>query len=108
MAQKIRALHSTVVIKRDEAPKPMSAAGIILPSTDKETPNTGVVVAVGPGSWRDGRHIQCSVTIGDRVVLGQYTGNTVKINGEPFMMVTDGEIFAVLSEKEEIAVEDGA
>lgn len=96
MAQHLRALHSTVVVKRDEAAKPVSKAGIILPTTDKEAPNTGVVVAVGPGSWRDNKHIQCSVRVGDRVVLGQYTGNTVKVNGESFMMVTDGEIFAVL------------
>ena len=45
---KFRPLHDRVVVKRIDAEE-KTAGGIIIPDTAKEKPQTGEVVAVGPG-----------------------------------------------------------
>ena len=35
------------------------------------------------------------VKVGDKVIFGQYSGNTMKIDGEELMMLTESEIFGV-------------
>lgn len=93
---KIQPLHDRVVIRRKEE-ETTTASGIVLPGSAAEKPNQGEVVAVGQGRLLNNGEIHpMSVKVGDRVLFGQYASNTVKLNGEELLIMSESEIFAVL------------
>jgi chaperonin GroES len=93
----IRPLHDRVVIRRQEE-ETTTASGIVLPGSATEKPNQGEIVAVGEGRVLNSGEVQAmSVKVGDKVLFGQYAGNnTVKIDGEELLIMSESEIFAVL------------
>lgn len=94
---KIRPLHDRVVVKRLEE-ETLSAGGIVLPDGAAEKPSQGEVVAVGPGKPLDNGEVRKpDLKAGDRVLFGQYGGSTVKIDGEELLILTESEIFGVVS-----------
>ncbi|KEQ19158.1 co-chaperone GroES [Endozoicomonas numazuensis] len=96
---KIRPLRDRVVVRREEE-ETTSAGGIVLPGSATEKPNQGVVVAIGDGVFLDnGEKRPVSVSVGDRVIFGKYAGSdTVKIDGEELIIVSESEIYAVLED----------
>mgnify|MGYP005734776341 CR=1 FL=1 len=93
---KIRPLQDRVVVKRQDE-ETTSSGGIVLPGSATEKPQQGEVVAVGPGKKsEDGKVSPIDLKIGDRVVFGQYGGNTVKIDGEEFLIMNESEIYGVV------------
>ncbi len=72
--------------------------GIIIPETiDKEKPEQGVVIAVGPGKLGDdNKIIPVSVKVGDRVMFSKYGFDEVKVNGIEYYIVSENNILAVL------------
>ncbi len=93
---KFRPLLDRVLLKRVEEDKKTSG-GIIIPDTAKEKPSQGQVVAVGPGGRdEDGKVIQMSVKVGDRVLFAKWSGTEVKVDGEDFLIVKESEILGVI------------
>lgn len=94
----IRPLHDRVVVRRLEE-ETMSAGGIVLPDTASEKPSQGEVMAVGPGKTLDNGEVQApDVNVGDKVIFGQYGGNTVKLEGEELLILAESEIFGVIED----------
>lgn len=92
----IRPLHDRVVIRRVEE-ETTTAAGIVLPGSATEKPSEGEVVAVGNGRVSENGDVRpLDVNVGDRVLFGQYAGQTVKVDGEELLVVTESEIFGVI------------
>ena len=92
----IRPLHDRVVVRRTEE-ETKSAGGIVVPDSAAEKPSQGEVLAVGPGKKLDDGSIQAmDVKKGDKVLFGQYSGNTVKLDGEELMIMNESEIFGVV------------
>ena len=92
----IRPLHDRVVVRRLEEDT-MSAGGIVLPDSASEKPSQGEILAVGPGKLLDsGDRTTPDVSVGDKIIFGQYAGNTVKIDGEELLVLSETEIFGVL------------
>lgn len=92
----LRPLYDNVVVKRKEE-EAVSAGGIVLPGSAQEKPNQGEVVAVGEGKLLENGDIRAlQVKIGDTVVFGQYSGNTIKVDGDELMIMRENEIFAVV------------
>ena len=93
---KIRPLNDRIVVRRKEEEE-KTAGGILLPGSAKEKPNQGEVVAVGPGKLLDNGEVRAlSLNVGDNVLFGQYSGNTVKVDGQELIILTEGEIFGVI------------
>ena len=93
---KIRPLQDRVVVKRQDE-ETTSAGGIVLPGSATEKPQQGEVVAVGPGKKsEDGKVSPVDLKVGDHVVFGQYGGNTVKIDGEEYLIMNENEIYGVV------------
>ncbi|NMT64762.1 co-chaperone GroES [Marinobacter orientalis] len=93
---KIRPLHDRVVVRRKEEEE-KTAGGIVLPGNAKEKPSQGEVVAVGNGRILDnGETRALAVKVGDIVVFGQYAGNTVKLDTEELLIMSENDIFGVL------------
>ncbi len=93
---KIRPLHDRVVVRRLEE-ETKTAGGIVLPDSATEKPSRGEVLAVGPGKSLDSGEVRaCTVKAGDKVLFGQYAGNTVKIDGEELLILSESELFGIL------------
>ena len=93
---KIRPLYDRVVVRRSEEEQ-TSAGGIVLPGSAKEKPNQGEVLAVGEGKLLENGELRpVGVSVGDRVIFGQYAGNTVKVDGEELIILGESEIFGIV------------
>ena len=93
----IRPLHDRVIIKRLESER-TTASGIVIPDNAAEKPDQGEVVAVGPGRRDEaGKLIKMGVKVGDRVLFGKYSGQSVKIDGEEFLVMREEDIMGVLA-----------
>ncbi|TCJ12851.1 co-chaperone GroES [Parasulfuritortus cantonensis] len=93
---KIRPLHDRVIVKRMEEER-KTASGIVIPDTATEKPDQGEVVAVGPGKRDDsGKLVAMDVKVGDRVLFGKYSGQTVKVDGEELLVMREEDIMGVV------------
>ncbi len=92
---KLKPLGDRVIIKQDEA-ETTTASGLFLAGDTKEKPQTGTVVAVGPGKLnKDGEHMPMPVEKGDRVVYSKYGGNEITCDDEDVLIVRADDIYAV-------------
>lgn len=87
-----------VLVQRIQPPT-KSVGGVFLPESSVPRLNQGMVLAVGPGRrGKDGEVIPMSVKEGDKVLLPEYGGNTVKIDQEELVIYRDEDLLAVLKE----------
>ncbi len=94
----IRPLRDRIIVKRVEAQR-TTASGIVIPDTAAEKPEQGEVIAVGPGRLDDkGKRITPEVKVGDRILFGKYSGQTVKVEGEELLVMREEDVMAVLAE----------
>lgn len=92
---KLKPLADRVIIKMVEAEE-TTKSGIILTGAAKEKPEVAEVVAVGPGGMVDGKEVVMTVKAGDKVITSKYSGTQVKVDGEEFTIVKQGDILAVV------------
>ena len=91
---KVRPLDDRVVIEPKEAEE-RTAGGIVLPDTAKEKPQRGTVVSVGPGKLLDsGERGALSVSIGDEVIYGKYSGTEIEVEGREVKILRESDILA--------------
>ena len=91
----LKPLADRVVLKQVEAEE-KTKSGIILSSAAQEKPEIYTVVVAGPGGVVDGNEVKMEVKAGDKVITGKYSGTTVKIDGEEFNIVRQGDILAIV------------
>ena len=91
----IKPLFDKVVLKAAVAEE-TTKSGILLAGSAKEKPQMSEVVAVGPGGLVDGKEIEMTVKVGDKVIVGKYSGTEVKLDGEEYMIVSQSDILAVV------------
>ncbi len=98
MGMTITPIHDNVVVK-PSSKEEVTAAGIVLPDTvDKEKPEQGEVIAVGPGRLLDnGQRAELSVTVGDTVVFKKYAPDEITVDNQDYLVITERDIIAVLS-----------
>ena len=93
---KLRPLHDRVIIKRLDNER-KTASGIVLPENAAENPDQGEVLAVGDGKIADdGKVRPLAVKVGDKVLFGKYSGQTVKVDGEELLVMREEDIMAVV------------
>lgn len=92
----IRPLHDRVVVRRKEE-ETTTASGIVLPGSAKEKPTQGEVLAIGTGRIQSNGDVQVlAVKVGDTVLFGQYSGQTVKIKDEELLIMKEDEIYGII------------
>ena len=93
---KLRPLHDRVIIKRLDVERKTSS-GIVIPDNAAEKPDQGEVMAVGNGKIDDnGKLRPLGVKVGDKVLFGKYSGQTVKVEGEELLVMREEDIMAVV------------
>lgn len=73
-------------------------SGIYLPETaDKERPEQGKVVAVGPGKRNErGELMPMNVKKGDDVLFTKYGPNEIKVDGKEYLIAREDDILAIV------------
>lgn len=94
---KIKPLSDYILIeplKEEEKTK----SGIIIPQTaDKEQPQEGKVIAVGPGKLlKSGERAKMEVKVGDRVLFRKYGPDEIKVDDKEYLIAKQEDILAIL------------
>lgn len=79
--------------KKEEATR----SGIVLPDTaDKERPEQGTIVAVGPGKTVEGKLVPMTVKVGETVLFKKYSPDEVKVDGKTLLIVSESDVLGVI------------
>ncbi len=93
---KIRPLNDRVLVRRFEGEE-KTKSGLYIPSTAKEKPGQGEVVAVGPGKLNEkGERTPLEIKVGDTVLFGKYSGTDIKVDGVEHLILREDEILGVV------------
>ena len=97
MALNIKPLGDRILVEAVEE-KEVKKGGIIIPDTAKEKSQEGIVRVLGTGKLDDeGKRIAFEVKVGDRVLVSQYGGSPIKIDGKEYKIFTGDDLIAILS-----------
>ncbi len=91
----VKPLADRVVIKMVEAEE-TTKSGIILSGSAKEKPQVAEVVAVGPGGVVDGKEVKMELSVGDKVLISQYAGTNVKLDGVEYTILRQSDVLAIV------------
>ena len=94
---KLKPVSDHIILKAVEKEK-TTASGIIIPETaDKERPEKGEVIAVGPGKiLENGDRQQIEIKVGDTVIFKKYAPDEVKIDGEEYLVIRESDVVAIV------------
>jgi chaperonin GroES len=73
-------------------------SGIVIPETvEKERPEKGEVIAVGPGKrLESGELAPINVQVGNKVVFKKYSPDEIKVDGQELLILDESDILAVI------------
>ena len=93
----LRPLNDHILVKA-LTKEEITTSGIILPDTiDKERPEKGEVVAIGPGKLKDdGTRAPMDVAVGQKVVFKKYSPDEIKVGKEEYLVIKMDDIVAVI------------
>ena len=91
----IKPLQDRVVIKMLEAEE-TTKSGIILTGAAQEKPQIAEIIAVGPGGLIDGKEVKMELKLGDKVLISQYAGTKVKLEGEEYTILSQNDVLAIV------------
>ena len=93
----IKPLEDRVLIE-PISEKPKTKTGIVIPdTTDKEKPEQGKVIAVGPGRIdSNGNRIPMDIKKGDIVLFTKYGPNEIKINNKEYLIAKEEDVLAII------------
>jgi chaperonin GroES len=94
---KLLPLHDRLVVKRLDNERKTSS-GIVIPDNAAEKPDQGEVLAVGNGKiLEDGKVRPLDVKVGDKILFGKYSGQTVKVDGDELLVLREDDVMAVIA-----------
>jgi len=94
---KIKPIKDNIVVKRIEESDEKKVGSIIIPDTAKEKPMTAKVIAIGSGrTLKDGQKVKPEVKVGDKVLIGKYSGSEVKLGGTEYLILKEDEVLGIV------------
>jgi chaperonin GroES len=87
------------VVKVAEVTEEKTKSGLYVPDTAKEKPQEQLKFsAVGPGARDEkGERIPMDVKVGDISIVLQVFGTEIKVDGEEYLVLSEGHILAILN-----------
>ncbi len=93
---KIKPIRDNIVVKRIEE-KEKKVGTIIIPDSAKEKPMTAKVIAVGSGKvLKDGKKLPLEVKVGDKVLIGKYSGSEIKLDNTDYLILKEDEVLGII------------
>jgi chaperonin GroES len=97
---KLVPIRDRIVVRLLEA-ETKTASGIVIPDAAAEKPSQGEVLAAGTGKIaEDGKTVPMVVKAGDRVLFSKFAGQTVKVDGEEYVVMREDDIMAIVKQGE--------
>jgi chaperonin GroES len=94
---KITPIKDNIVVKRLEEDDEKKVGSIIIPDTAKEKPMTAKVIAIGSGRLlKDGKKLPLEVKVGDKVLVGKYSGSEIKLDETNYVILREDEVLGVI------------
>ena len=90
---KLKPMADNILLKAHEE-KETTVSGIILATSNKEKPAIYEVVSVGPGT----KEVTMTVSVGDKVVVGKFTGTDLTLDKEEYKFVKQDDILAIVTD----------
>ena len=93
----IKPLNDYIILK-PLSKEEVTESGIILPDTvDKDRPEQGEVVAVGPGKLlEDGKRQTMEVQAGQKVMFKKYTPDEIKIDKVEYLVIRMDDVVGII------------
>lgn len=91
----LKPLGDRVILKEVQAEE-TTKSGIVLPSSAQEKSAVAEVVAVGNGKKEDGKDVEMTLKVGDKVVCSKYTGTEIKYEGVVYTIVKENDVLAIV------------
>ena len=96
MSTNLKPLGDRLVVEPQEKEE-VTASGLVLPETDKEKPQQGTVIAIGPGRRDDdGKRVPMDVAEGDTVLYAKYAGTEIKLDGKKVLILKESDVLAIV------------
>lgn len=93
---RIKPLGERVVVKMLES-EDTTKSGIVIPGSAKEKQQLAEVLAVGPGGVDDkDKEIKMVVKVGDKVLVGKYSGTEVKLDNLEYTILKQSDLLAII------------
>jgi chaperonin GroES len=93
----IKPLGDRVVVRPQPAEE-KTASGLFIPDTAKEKPQRGTVLAVGPGKVENGTKVDMTVSEGDIVLYGKYSGTEIAMDNEDVLIMRESDILGIVND----------
>ena len=94
---KITPIRDNIVANRIEESDEKKVGSIIIPDTAKEKPMTAEVIAIGSGrTLKEGKKVALDVKVGDRVLIGKYSGSEVKLDGTEYLILKEDDVLGIV------------
>ncbi|MDD5290281.1 MAG: co-chaperone GroES [Patescibacteria group bacterium] len=78
--------------------KETAKGGLVLPATGQEKPETGEVVAVGPGRILDnGTRLEMTLKVGDKIMFKKYAPDEIKVEDQEYLIISESEVLAIIN-----------
>jgi len=98
LATKVVPVTDHIVLKPVKSEE-VTASGLVIPDSAKETPQHGIVVATGPGKINEAGQMETmDLAEGDRILYQKYTGQEVTVDSEDYIVIRFQDVLAKLDE----------
>ncbi len=92
----LKPLHDYVVLEKVKE-EVKTKSGILLTTGEaKDAPSTGLVIAVGPGKYEDGKLVEINLSEGQKVIYKKYSGTEVTIDKKDYLLISAEDILAIV------------
>ncbi|MBR4455314.1 MAG: co-chaperone GroES [Solobacterium sp.] len=92
----LKPLHDYVVLEKVKE-EVKTKSGILLTTGEaKDAPSTGLVIAVGPGKYDDGKLVEINLSEGQKVIYKKYSGTEVTIDKKDYLLISAEDILAIV------------
>lgn len=93
----IKPLGDRLVVKPSEEAAD-KVGSLYIPDAAKEKPLEGTIVVLGTGKKKKvgGDAVAFDVSVGDKVLYGKYSGTEIKVDGDTYLMMHEGDVLAVI------------
>lgn len=93
-----------LILKLD-AQEEVTASGIVIPKEllkkERKAIEVATVISIGETAFKDYGGGEKTISIGDRVIIAQYSGKEVKdVDGTIYVVVNDEDVLVILGEDE--------
>lgn len=94
----LQPLNDHLIVQPVDLTEAATKSGIILPDTmNKEKPEQGKVIAVGPGKLlENGSRAAMAVAVGDVVLFKKYAPDEVKDGDQEFLVISESDVLAIV------------